>query len=59
MIINFHKAELALPIEPDVNCLEPVTKIRFRKPTGEFIERLFTLETKLKVMFNLNSIYSI
>lgn len=45
----FFQAENSLPPEPHVDCLDQVTKIRFRKPTGDFLERRFTIDTKLKV----------
>lgn len=41
------QAESTLPPEPKGDT--DVTKIRFRKPTGEFMERKFTVDTKLKV----------
>lgn len=42
-------AQNSLPPEPiDDNC-QQITKVRFRKPTGEFIERKFTIDTQLKV----------
>lgn len=43
------EAENSLPLEPQPGSLEQVTKIRFRKPTGDFMERRFTVETKLQV----------
>lgn len=47
------EAENSLPIEPMAGSPD-VTKIRFRKPTGDFMERRFTVDTKLKVSKNLN-----
>jgi FAS-associated factor 1 len=47
------EAENSLPPEPSAGCLDPVTKIRFRKPTGDFLERRFIVETKLKVRLKL------
>jgi FAS-associated factor 1 len=46
------EAENSLPPEPLPGCLEQVTKIRFRKPTGDFMERRFTVDTKLKVSWD-------
>lgn len=46
------EAENSLPPEPTPGSLEQVTKIRFRKPTGDFLERRFTVDTKLKVSLN-------
>lgn len=43
------EAENSLPPEPQPGSLEQITKIRFRKPTGDFMERRFTVDTKLKV----------
>lgn len=45
-------AENSLPPEPVNMDPQQVTKIRFRKPTGEFIERKFTVDTQLKVIFS-------
>lgn len=45
-------AENSLPPEPASDCTQQITKIRFRKPTGEFIERKFTVDTQLKVEIN-------
>lgn len=42
------EAENSLPKEPMAGSSD-VTKIRFRKPTGDFMERRFTVDTKLKV----------
>lgn len=47
--MNDFQAESSLPPEPKNGCPEPITKIRFRKPTGDFLERTFTVDTKLKV----------
>lgn len=43
------EAENSLPPEPITGQL---AKIRFRKPTGDFIERKFTIDTKLQVNFD-------
>lgn len=45
-------AESSLPPEPTGDCAQQITKIRFRKPTGDFIERKFTVDTQLKVLLN-------
>ncbi|CRL04435.1 CLUMA_CG017520, isoform A [Clunio marinus] len=45
-------AESLLPPEPDSNCTDPITKIRFRKPTGDYLERRFIVDNKLKVLLN-------
>ena len=45
------EAENSLPPEPQHGSLEQIAKIRFRKPTGDFMERRFTVDTKLKVSF--------
>ena len=45
------QAEKSLPPEPSMNG-ENVTKIRFRKPSGEFFERRFIVDTKLKILLN-------
>lgn len=45
------EAENSLPPEPRVDCND-ITKIRFRKPTGDFMERRFTVDTKLKILLN-------
>ncbi|CAG9803810.1 unnamed protein product [Chironomus riparius] len=45
-------AENSLPPEPLHGDAQKITKIRFRKPTGEFIERKFTVDTQLKILFN-------
>lgn len=42
------QAESTLPSEPRLDCPD-VTKVRFRKPGGDFMERRFTVDTKLKV----------
>lgn len=42
------EAENSLPAEPSVDTPN-ITKLRFRKPTGEFAERRFKTETKLRV----------
>lgn len=42
-------AENSLPPEPQ-NANKPITKIRFRKPTGEYIERKFLADTQLQVI---------
>lgn len=42
------QAESTLPPQPEFNAPD-ITKIRFRKPSGEFMERRFTVDTKLKV----------
>lgn len=46
--MHIFQAESTLPPEPKPDGND-VTKIRFRKPTGEFMERRFTVDTKLKV----------
>lgn len=43
-------AENSLPPEPTDG--QEITKIRFRKPTGEFMERKFTFDTQLKILLN-------
>lgn len=47
-------AENSLPPEPQNEHAQEVTKIRFRKPTGEYMERKFTADTQLKVSFKKN-----
>ena len=47
-------AENSLPPEPENGNAQQITKIRFRKPTGEFIERKFTVDTQLKVRTKLS-----
>ncbi|KAG5682038.1 hypothetical protein PVAND_011429 [Polypedilum vanderplanki] len=47
-------AENSLPPEPTNDCTQQITKIRFRKPTGDFIERKFTVDTQLKVLLNFS-----
>jgi RecG-like helicase len=42
-------AENSLPPEPTSEGAQQITKIRFRKPTGDFVERKFTVDTQLKV----------
>jgi FAS-associated factor 1 len=44
------EAENSLPPEPITG---QIAKIRFRKPTGDFIERRFTIDTKLQVSLKL------
>lgn len=54
-VSNFRfQAENSLPPEPKADCPN-ITKIRFRKPTGDFMERRFTVDTKLKVRWALFS----
>lgn len=45
------EAANALPLEPSVNCNDPISKIRFRTPKGDFIERRFIAENELMVKF--------
>lgn len=40
-----------LPPEPAADCKEPMSKIRFRTPTGDFIERRFIADNPLQVNF--------
>lgn len=42
-------AERCVPPEPDAD-IDGITKIRIRKPTGEFMERRFTAESKLDIL---------
>ncbi|GAB0092562.1 FAS-associated factor 1 [Sergentomyia squamirostris] len=46
------EAERTLPAEPDPNHPVGVTKIRVRKPSGDFLERRFTADTKLNILLN-------
>ncbi|XP_055702324.1 FAS-associated factor 1 [Phlebotomus papatasi] len=46
------EAERTLPAEPDANHPAGVTKIRVRKPSGDFLERRFTADTKLNILLN-------
>lgn len=43
------EAENSLPPEPASDCTLPISKIRFRTPKGDFIERKFIAENQLKV----------
>lgn len=54
MIINLFQAENSLPPEPNAGSPD-VTTFRFRTPTGEFIIRRFTVDTKLKVNGTISS----
>lgn len=44
------EAERCVPPEPPADA-KGITKIRVRKPTGEFILRRFTIDTKLSILF--------
>jgi len=44
--------ESELPNEPDENSSENITKIRFRLPKGDFLERRFLASSKLQVLLN-------
>ncbi|XP_063057754.1 FAS-associated factor 1 isoform X2 [Engraulis encrasicolus] len=44
--------EQALPPEPSEESGEPVSKLRIRTPSGEFLERRFLGSTKLQVLFD-------
>lgn len=43
------EASNSLPPEPVVDCKLPISKIRFRTPKGDFIERRFIADNELKV----------
>jgi hypothetical protein len=43
------EAANSLPPEPASDCKEPISKIRFRTPKGDFIERRFIADNELKV----------
>lgn len=45
------EVEASLPPEPPEGSGDSMTKIRFRLPKGENLERRFTTDTKLKVTF--------
>lgn len=45
------EAANSLPQEPASDCKDPISKIRFRTPKGDFIERRFLAENELKVIF--------
>ncbi|KAJ6642480.1 FAS-associated factor 1 [Pseudolycoriella hygida] len=47
---NRLEAERCVPVEPAADG-KGITKIRVRKPTGEFILRRFTVDTKLSILF--------
>uniref|UniRef100_A0A8C9SZB2 Fas (TNFRSF6) associated factor 1 n=1 Tax=Scleropages formosus TaxID=113540 RepID=A0A8C9SZB2_SCLFO len=44
--------EQALPPEPEEEGVEPVSKLRIRTPSGEFLERRFLGSCKLQVLFD-------
>lgn len=44
--------EERLPVEPNENCLDPVSQIRIRLPTGEVISRRFLANTSLRVLLD-------
>uniref|UniRef100_A0A672KRH0 UBX domain-containing protein n=1 Tax=Sinocyclocheilus grahami TaxID=75366 RepID=A0A672KRH0_SINGR len=44
--------EQALPPEPNEEGGEPISKLRIRTPSGEFLERLFLGSCKLQVLFD-------
>ncbi|KAG7487790.1 hypothetical protein MATL_G00027230 [Megalops atlanticus] len=44
--------EQALPPEPEEESSEPVSKLRIRTPSGEFLERRFLGSCKLQVLFD-------
>uniref|UniRef100_A0A8C4IS17 Fas (TNFRSF6) associated factor 1 n=1 Tax=Dicentrarchus labrax TaxID=13489 RepID=A0A8C4IS17_DICLA len=44
--------EQALPPEPEEDSAEPISKLRIRTPSGEFLERRFLGSCKLQVLFD-------
>nr|XP_037855731.1 FAS-associated factor 1 isoform X7 [Chlorocebus sabaeus] len=44
--------EQALPPEPKEENAEPVSKLRIRTPSGEFLERRFLASSKLQIVFD-------
>ncbi|KAI4799389.1 hypothetical protein KUCAC02_016957, partial [Chaenocephalus aceratus] len=44
--------EHSLPIEPDEDSAEQISKLRVRTPSGEFLERRFLSSCKLQVLFD-------
>ncbi|KAB0358591.1 hypothetical protein FD754_002747, partial [Muntiacus muntjak] len=44
--------EQALPPEPKEENAEPVSKLRIRTPSGEFLERRFLASNKLQIVFD-------
>lgn len=46
---NRLEAEKCVPPEPEADTPN-ITKIRFRKPNGDFLERRFTADTKLEIL---------
>lgn len=44
--------EQALPPEPKEENAEPVSKLRIRTPSGEFLERRFLATNKLQIVFD-------
>ncbi|MBN3318815.1 FAF1 factor, partial [Atractosteus spatula] len=44
--------EQALPPEPEEESSEPISKLRIRTPSGEFLERRFLGSCKLQVLFD-------
>ncbi|XP_066547736.1 FAS-associated factor 1 [Amia ocellicauda] len=44
--------EQALPPEPEEDSSEPISKLRIRTPSGEFLERRFLGSCKLQVLFD-------
>ncbi|XP_059740638.1 FAS-associated factor 1 isoform X3 [Bos javanicus] len=44
--------EQALPPEPKEEIAEPVSKLRIRTPSGEFLERRFLASNKLQIVFD-------
>lgn len=44
--------EQALPPEPEEENAEPVSKLRIRTPSGEFLERRFLASNKLQIVFD-------
>ncbi|KAF3834732.1 hypothetical protein F7725_027290 [Dissostichus mawsoni] len=44
--------EHSLPVEPDEDSAEQISKLRIRTPSGEFLERRFLSSCKLQVLFD-------